>query len=316
MLNADEFWRVAGQVASERGGLVVGFARDSEQPELGSSLDNVLGFVPPAPATVISRSDWSDWKEQVEAFYGLRPGWGRGKGGDPDATYYRVRFDKFPVPAGFRSGSLFSTSSPLSSTLSVPSFAGYAAPVRGLQGVTFFPRALARVIDLFVHYLATYLAGLLFVWILIIAAGGRPPAWVVQKLSHGSFIGFVAGIAGLFAYHVICTTVDGSTLGKSILAMQVLQEDGSPCGPKSAIIRELGFFVDGLFFGLVAYGAMRDDPQQKRLGDGWADTMVSKRADVPSASRRGGMRFVLALIIGIAVDIALVMTALLIQMNR
>jgi uncharacterized RDD family membrane protein YckC len=97
--------------------------------------------------------------------------------------------------------------------------------------------------------------------------------------------------------------------------MQVIQDDGSPCRPKSAIVRELGYFVDVLFFGLIGYFAMHEDPEQKRLGDGWADTIVCKRAQVPSTSKRAGMRFVLGLLLGITADIALVMTGLLIQMN-
>jgi uncharacterized RDD family membrane protein YckC len=95
----------------------------------------------------------------------------------------------------------------------------------------------------------------------------------------------------------------------------VIQDDGSPCRPKSAIVRELGYFVDALFFGLIGYFAMHEDPEQKRLGDGWADTIVCKRAQVPSTSKRAGMRFVLGLLLGITADIALVMTGLLIQMN-
>jgi hypothetical protein len=43
---ADEFWSVASQVVSERGYLVIGFSEGAEQPKLGSSLDNVLGFRP------------------------------------------------------------------------------------------------------------------------------------------------------------------------------------------------------------------------------------------------------------------------------
>ena len=68
MATVNEFWKVAAQVASERGGLVVGFTKDSEQPELGSALDNVFGFAPQTPVSVIGLSDWADWVEQVEAF--------------------------------------------------------------------------------------------------------------------------------------------------------------------------------------------------------------------------------------------------------
>ena len=40
MRTVDEYWRVDTQLGAERSGLVVGFTRDSEQPELGSVLDN------------------------------------------------------------------------------------------------------------------------------------------------------------------------------------------------------------------------------------------------------------------------------------
>lgn len=315
MPTVDEFWKVAAQVASERGGLVVGFAKDSKQPELGSALDNVLGFVPRSPVKVISLSDWADWVEQVEAFYHLRPDWGRGKRGLADANYYRVKFEEFEASMNSGSSTFFNTSSPFSRALDIPSFGGYAAPLSGFQGVTFWPRLLARVIDILVHYLASLLAAFLFVLILAISAGGRPPVWVLQRLSQTHFATFVAGLVGLFAYHVACTSIHGSTVGKLLLSMQVIQDDGSPCRLKSAIVRELGYFVDAMFFGVVAYFAMREDPEQKRLGDQWADTIVCKRALVPSASKRGGMQFALGLLIGVMADVALMMTGLLIQMN-
>ncbi len=278
MPTVNEFWKVAAQVASERGGLVVGFAKDSEQPELGSALDNVFGFAPQAPVTVVGLSDWADWVEQVEAFYRLRPDWGRGKRGAADANYYRVKFegkfDEVPASVSSASSAGFGASSPFFTALDIRSFAGYAAPVSGFQGVTFWPRSLARVIDFVVHRLVLFLAGSLFVLILEMAAGGRPPAWVIHRLTEIHFSGLVAGVLGLFAYNVICTSVHGSTLGKLLLGMQVIQDDGSPCRPKSAIVRELGWYVDALFFGLVGYFAMHEDPGQKRVGDGWADTVV------------------------------------------
>jgi len=119
----------------------------------------------------------------------------------------------------------------------------------------------------------------------------------------------------MFAYQVICTSVHGSTVGKLLLRMQVIQDDGSPCRPKSAILRELGYFVDALFFGVVGYFAMHEDPEQKRVGDGWADTIVCQRAQVPSTSKQTGMRFALGLLLGITTDMALLMTGWLIQMN-
>jgi uncharacterized RDD family membrane protein YckC len=150
---------------------------------------------------------------------------------------------------------------------------------------------------------------------LTIAAGGRPPAWVLQRIFEPHFFRYATAILGWIAYNVVCTSVHGSTLGKFLLRMQVVQDDGSPCRPKSAIIRELGYFVDAMFFGLVGYFAMREDPEQQRLGDEWADTIVSRRTQVPTESQRSGTQFVVGLLFGIAADIAVMMTGLLIQMN-
>src|SRR5271156_6322567 len=217
MPTINEFWEVAAQVASERGGLVVGFAKDSEQPELGSALDNLFGFAPKAPATVISLSDWADWVEQVEAFYRLRPDWGRAKRGAADANYYRVKFDgkfgEFDGATNSPSSTVFGASPPFSGSLDVVSFGGYAAPLSGFQGVTFWPRVLARIIDFLVHYIAAILAGFLFAFLLAIAAGGQPPAWVLQRVFQRHAADLVAGVLGMFTYHVICTSIHGSTLG-------------------------------------------------------------------------------------------------------
>jgi len=327
MPTVDEFWRIAAQVAAERGGLVVGFTRESEQPELGSALDNVFGFAPQSPVTVTRLSDWADWIEQVEAFYRLKPDWGRAKRGTADANYYRVKFDttKFETgkldskfngydsPMRSISNTSFGTSAAYSSMTAA--FGGSATPLSGFEGVTFWPRLLARVIDFVVHYVAAFVAGFVFALILTIAAGGHPRAWVLQRIFEPHFFRYATAILGWIAYNVICTSVHGSTLGKLLLRMQVVQDDGSPCHPKSAIIRELGLFVDVQFLGLVGYFAMREDPEQQRLGDEWADTIVCKRAQVPSTSERSGTQFVVALLFGIAADIVLLMTGLLIQMN-
>jgi uncharacterized RDD family membrane protein YckC len=226
---------------------------------------------------------------------------------------YEPNLGEFDAPLSSISNSSFGTAAAYSAMAAA--FGGSATPLSGFQGVTFWPRVLARVIDFVVHYIASFLAGFLFALILTLAAGGHPPTQVLQKLFQTHYAGFIAGILGLVAYNVICTSVCGITLGKLLLRMQVIQDDGSPCRPKSAIIRELGYFIDALFFGLVGYFAMREDPEQQRLGDEWADTIVCKRTQVPSSSQRTGMQFVLGLLFGIAADMALLMIGWLIQMN-
>jgi uncharacterized RDD family membrane protein YckC len=156
------------------------------------------------------------------------------------------------------------------------------------------------------------MAGALFRFVLTTAAGGRPPLWVLVRFSQHRLPLFFAGICGYFAYQTICTSVHGSTLGKRLLSLQVIQDDGSRCRPRSAIIRELGFFVDSLFFGVVGYAAMSANEEHKRQGDRWADTIVRKIPKGSPESEAG--RFVLGLAIGVMADMVFVIAGLLIMM--
>jgi uncharacterized RDD family membrane protein YckC len=92
----------------------------------------------------------------------------------------------------------------------------------------------------------------------------------------------------------------------------VVQDDGSRCRPRSAIIRELAFFVDSFFFGAVGYTAMTANDQNKRHGDRWADTIVRKIAKGSHESEAG--RFMLGLAIGIMAYVALMLVGLLVMM--
>lgn len=313
MPTESEFWKAAAQVVAERGGLVVGFTEASDQPKLGSTLDNVMGFRPPHNPTVARISDWSDWNEQVELFYRLRPSWGRGKSGEPSARYYRIEFPSLNGASLDSSPGSITTLPPFDTRLTIPSFGGYAIPEGTLEGVSFWPRAFARIIDFVLHYLVGFIAGLSFVFLLAVAAGGRPPSWALQRISQMHLPMFVAGLLGSMAYQVICTSVCGSSLGKRLLSLRVVQDDGSPCRLKSAIIRELGYFVDALFFGILGYAAMRGSSRQQRHGDEWAQTIVCKRVKMPQSGN--AMRFALALVTGLCADTAVLMIGMLVQIN-
>jgi uncharacterized RDD family membrane protein YckC len=156
------------------------------------------------------------------------------------------------------------------------------------------------------------MARALFRFVLITAAAGRPPLWVLVRFSQHRLPLFFAGICGYFAYQTICTSVHGSTLGKRLLSLQVIQDDGSRCRPRSAIIRELGFFVDSLFFGVVGYAAMSANEEHKQQGDRWADTIVREIPKGSPESEAG--RFVLGLAIGVMADMVFVIAGLLIMM--
>jgi uncharacterized RDD family membrane protein YckC len=194
----------------------------------------------------------------------------------------------------------------------VPSFGGYAGQPGAILGVGFWPRVGARIIDTLVHYFVVLCASFLFGLLLAIAAIITHQAlpFLAAKLHHLGLMGTVFVTMGSSAYHTICESVHGSTVGKLAFAMVVVQENGTPCRFKAALIRSLAYFVDGLFFGLIAYFAMQKNPQQQRHGDNWAHTIVCKRSAAPSESLRSGTRFVLALMLGAMADAALVMILL------
>jgi len=185
----------------------------------------------------------------------------------------------------------------------------------GLRGVAFWPRAFARIIDLAFHYSVTAATGFFFGIMLVVAAGGRVAPQVLVRLRKASVGGFLLVLLGSVAYEVICEAMHGSTFGKLLLGMVVVQEDGAPCTPKAAIIRSFAYFVDGLFFGLIAYSAMSQSPQEQRLGDEWAGTVVCKKEDVPHESLRGLGRFALGLFFAILIDSGFAMLALLLKLN-
>lgn len=181
----------------------------------------------------------------------------------------------------------------------------------GFRGVTFWPRVGARVIDLIPHYLVRYASGWLFGKMVLIASGGHVPRLVIFKMRHPGITGAAFALLGYFAYQVVLTTIYGSSVGKRILSMVVVQEDGSPCRFKSALIRELGYYIDAPFFGLIGYVAMERTEQQQRYGDEWAHTIVCKRELVAPGNLRGPDRFALALVLALMADSASTMLCLL-----
>ena len=173
----------------------------------------------------------------------------------------------------------------------------------------------ARVIDLVVHYLVSFQAGAFFTFLLAAASGGHIPLGVLVKLRHHSLMGFALALLGSFAYHVVSVSVHGSTLGKYLLSMVVVQEDGTPCRVGSAIIRELGYFVDSFFFGIVAYSVMEESLKEQRWGDQWAHTVVCKRSSVAPDRLRSDARFAVGVTLALMGDAALTMVGLLLRIN-
>jgi uncharacterized RDD family membrane protein YckC len=86
-------------------------------------------------------------------------------------------------------------------------------------------------------------------------------------------------------YHAISEAVGGATIGKWICDLRVVGERLERCTPLAAVIRNVAFLIDAMFFGLVARLSMKSVPRRQRFGDRWAGTavVVARTLRAPSA---------------------------------
>ena len=182
-------------------------------------------------------------------------------------------------------------------------------------GAGFRPRTLARLLDLFLHYLAGAVAAAAVAVLIGLGAGlrGEDPTPLLAKLEGFSAIGMLLSFLGAILYHTLAESLDGSTPGKRICGLVVLTESQTPCSFKAAFGRSLAFYVDGLFFGLIAYGNMSDSPMRQRLGDKWNHTIVQRRADAPPVSLRPTSRFIAVSIAAFIVDTLILFLAFVLK---
>jgi uncharacterized RDD family membrane protein YckC len=173
-----------------------------------------------------------------------------------------------------------------------------------LEGVGFWRRALARAIDLFVHMLIGSLTGMVAALLLLIGAAlrGASPDAALAKLSADTLPGFAAALVGGIAMHVLCEGLHGSTLGKRLCGIIVINENGGPSNLAGALKRTLAYFVDALFFGLVAFQKMAASPKRQRVGDIWGRTMVVRIATLDPSTRPSRLRFAGAALAGLTAD--------------
>lgn len=131
----------------------------------------------------------------------------------------------------------------------------------GTHTDTFWARVGAVIID---AILVTIVAG---------SVAGLFAANPVRSASLSSGLGAVL----TFAYFTYMEANYGQTLGKKLLSIVVVTEDGGPCETDDAVVRNLLRFVDALpvFYLLGAIVLFVSDDDQ-RLGDLAADTVVAR----------------------------------------
>ncbi len=81
---------------------------------------------------------------------------------------------------------------------------------------------------------------------------------------------------GFFAYFIYMEGTYGQTLGKRLLGIVVVMEDGSPCDMRASAIRNLLRIVDGAFGYLVGLVVILLTDDDQRVGDLVGDTVVAR----------------------------------------
>jgi uncharacterized RDD family membrane protein YckC len=178
-----------------------------------------------------------------------------------------------------------------------------ARPPQSDDTVGFGLRAGARVIDLFFGQAAGAFGGILAAIVLaILEATGVARAGWLQRFDHGFLFNFAAGSAASLLGAALSTAICGASPGKMLLGLRTVRVDGARAGFGAGLVRELAYFIDGFFFGLVAKGVMDGSPLKQRLGDQWANTVVVYGRTLPVGISGPMFRVVLGVAAGLFVQ--------------
>ena len=113
--------------------------------------------------------------------------------------------------------------------------------------------------------------------ILLFIAGYAVAALSGQTTSTGFEIRgapFFLWVAISLAYFIVQEALQGTTLGKRVMGLKVVKQDGTPMDWAASIARNVLRLVDGFLFYLVGAIAIWASKQRQRLGDMAAKTIV------------------------------------------
>jgi uncharacterized RDD family membrane protein YckC len=126
--------------------------------------------------------------------------------------------------------------------------------------------------------LAAYIVDTIVLMVVFFILGFRMSGSFNFQYSGMEALPFIGGFALVtFLYFVVLEGTSGATIGKKLLKIRVVREDGSACGFGPSFVRNILRIVDGLpalyIIGMVLIA--RSDKKQ-RLGDRLARTVVIK----------------------------------------
>ncbi len=189
-------------------------------------------------------------------------------------------------------------------------------PPRFEDAVGFGRRAWGRIIDLLGGQVAGVAGGVLAGVVLVVLqlTGFGREGWE-HRLDHGFLFSFLSGSTASVLGSALCTAICGASMGKMFLGLRVVSMSGERPGFLASFVRELAYFIDAFFFGLVAKGQMDNSPLQQRLGDKWGNTVVVQAASLAPGVGTSTQRAVFGVGVGLLVQ-ALVLTVFFVVAGR
>jgi uncharacterized RDD family membrane protein YckC len=146
-----------------------------------------------------------------------------------------------------------------------------------IVGIKFGRRAWAYIIDTVIYFAVgsaiEFILAMIIAFGFIIAGQGVP-----LDVQSDFWVSFFVEVTLIIIYYTLFEWLFGATLGKVILKMRVVQNNGEPCRLVAALVRMLLRYVDGLFFGIVAYTVMKSS-NNRRIGDKKAKSVVVRVDD-------------------------------------
>jgi len=141
-----------------------------------------------------------------------------------------------------------------------------------MQAVGVGRRAVAVIIDSIILFVVGYVVAMLT---------GTTTGTGFAMTGAPAFIWF--GLC--LAYFVVLEAMQGATLGKRVMGLKVVKQDGSAMDWQASIIRNILRIIDGFFFYLVGAIVVWVSKSRQRLGDMAAHTLVVRTAqsDVATA---------------------------------
>lgn len=167
------------------------------------------------------------------------------------------------------------------------------------EGVGFGRRLMARLLDtLYVYFVAGSVGLILGVVLGMMQMNGSLDADWKEHLHQFNFLALLVSLLAVVAYHGFMEGICGASAGKLALGLRVVGADSRPCGLMAAVKRNLLYYWDGIFFGLVGLHSMEKSKLNQRYGDAWAGTVVVRSSQVPGSAQRPVWMVFAALVLG------------------